>query len=303
MAHARQGDPPGELAFMPPIHGLADRLKIGGAARTQAAAVIHQGGDGERAHSGDGGGVDRLEGMSPAAEVLTLDQWIRPARLPQSMRNQSESAAPRLAQRMAGRHLSVVPPTQKPWLRQIVEFGDRGETKPEVVIFGAVEQGPIAANSQQGFAPHHHGRMDQRRADRQRGPYAVPAGWDPYPPAAHAICIDPQCLSAENADFGVSIQIPALGGESVWEGDIVGVHAGDVAPAGECQTEIQCTRDASTIPNDQTHLIITSRKSLQHRGGCITATIIDGDNFEIDPLLCDQAVQRLGKKAPAISYR
>ncbi|MEI2769454.1 MAG: hypothetical protein V9G98_01495 [Candidatus Competibacter sp.] len=101
----------------------------------------------------------------------------------------------------------------------------------------------------------------------------------------------------------MSIQIGALGSQSARKRDIVGVHTGDVAPTGKRQTEIQSMRETPALTSDGKQAIVQGSVFRKHRRGCIVAAIVDGDDLEVDPLLGDHAIQCLGQKAFAVSYR
>ncbi len=178
-----------------------------------------------------------------------------------------------------------------------------GQPEPEIVVLGLPEGGAVAADGEHGVAPHQHGGMGdavglrQRRADRRRAA-GKPADLPP-PPAG----IDDLDEAADDCDRGPRRQHRDLPLEASRQGDVVGIHAGDVAAGGGGDRLVQGRHQAAAGRRQKADARVGGGLSGEQGRRCVDRAVVDDDELEIREALAADAGDGLMEEGGAVAHR
>ena len=138
------------------------------------------------------------------------------------------------------------------------------------------------------------GRAEQR-APAERGGSSV----EHVEVAGASVLLDVEHAGADEAELHIRLQQREAAVEPVREGDVVGVHAGDVATSRFLEPAVQRPRQAKLLLVAQ-HAQPRVVDAVEERGRVVGREVVDDEQLEVGDALAKDAVERSAEEALAV---
>ena len=188
-------------------------------------------------------------------------------------------------------------------LGEIGELTDFGEAEIKVEVLGVADVGRVVADGADGIGTKHGGGVDDGgvavEVEVIDGIMGVGRGEDARGAAGG---VDEEDAAADANVRGVGLEEGELNGETVGEGEVVGIHAGDEGRAGEIDGEVEGGNNATGGGVLDVEARVGAGDAVEDLGGGVGGTVVDDDDFEIRKGLAEDAVEGAADVACAVAH-
>ena len=90
--------------------------------------------------------------------------------------------------------------------------------------------------------------------------------------------------------------------QSIFQSNVIGIHARDVLAASKCATPIQGANQTGMSFVVNPYSVVAALVGIKFRSRAVSRSVVNDDELEITKVLIENALNGLGEKALAVEY-
>lgn len=203
---------------------------------------------------------------------------------------------------MGGRDALKMEPVEQHTVREVGELSHFGEAEPEIVVLRGGQGDVVAAEAIESIAADEGGGVDDAPADASQmvAVDGVMVQWHSPMPERTTIGVDQQGLSA-NGDAGrVGVQMSDLLFQPIEEGNVVGIHPGQVLAMGKPGGFVERPGQALIRARMDPDTTVAGSDVCEQSGCAVGRAVVNDDELEIRKGLVQDAFDCLRQKGFAV---